>query len=283
MTGQEHYIEAEKALLHSARFVDRTAELEQDGQSAGGRLHRTFARRRSARIGVVMTTLSISASTFVELLNRAIPFAGRDDTLPVLMAVELECIGDGWLTASGTDRYRLGHARAKVADDVEPFRFLLGLKDAERIVKLFKEQAGPGDFAVSLRVGEAEAVVSGPSLALTCQQVSGERVKYRRLIADAQSSVSEPGPFGANMKFIADFAKVVRPYEQIRVTPPSQPNKPILFETTDFVGLLMPVRLSGASNDFGFEVMTGDEIAIGFTPTVEFEKRIARKPKATAS
>lgn len=224
-----------------------------------------------------MSTLSISASTFVELLNRAIPFAGRDDTLPVLMAVELECIGDGWLTASATDRYRLAHARAKVADDVEPFKFLLSLKDAERIVKLFKPSL---DFAVSLRVDKTEAVVSGPSLALTCQPVSGVSVKYRSFVVAAQSAASEPGPFGVNMKFVADFAKVVRPTEGIRVTP-TLPNKAVLFETTDFVGLLMPVRLSDASHDFGFEVMTGDEIAIGFTPTVEFEKRIARKPKAS--
>lgn len=220
------------------------------------------------------SSVTISASAFVELLNRAIPFAGTDMTLPVLVTVQIE-VEDGYMTATSTDRYRMAHARAPLGDhNGEPFKFLLSLTDAKSLVTLFGSEAN--HIALVVQLSGDSLIVSGPKITQRCDRVSGEAVKFRKILADAQSQRGAGGPFGANLKFVADFKKVVREHDTMRITS-RDPLKPILFETTDFVGLLMPVRI--VEGPFGFDVMTGDEVRVGFTPSRDFERRITRERK----
>lgn len=217
-----------------------------------------------------MNAITIEASAFCDLLSRVVPFAGKDDTLPVLVAVELELV-DGYLHAVATDRYRLGCARTKVSDDAEPWSFLLKLADAKQIVRLFSPVRKPRPpfppeitlvrEGAALRVSSKGVRLDGSTLSLTFTAVDGDYIKWRSLIPSGVPI--EPAAVAVNAKYLADFQKAARANVAIRVTV-FKADKPILVEAEDFVGLLMPVRVGG-STPLGFDVFTGNEIHIGVT------------------
>ncbi|MEU4590068.1 hypothetical protein [Micromonospora aurantiaca (nom. illeg.)] len=63
-----------------------------------------------------MSTVTTSAKDLRHLLTVAVAFTDPEDDLPPLTAVYLEA-GGGILTATGSDRYALGHIRATATGD----------------------------------------------------------------------------------------------------------------------------------------------------------------------
>ncbi|MHC6176219.1 DNA polymerase III subunit beta family protein [Glutamicibacter sp. X7] len=124
---------------------------------------------------------AVDVEEFIRTIDRVIPFASKDDTVPVLTCVQIR-IEDGKLTAYATDRYRLARASMPVtlihAGDLggQPSTKALILgKEWPRLKKIL---AG-GEFDLRLggaqRTGEAVAVAmtgAGFEARMLCQQGS---------------------------------------------------------------------------------------------------------------
>jgi len=78
-----------------------------------------------------MNTVTLPASAVHDVLKAAVPFAGKDTTLPMLCAVQLDTI-DGYLVATATNRYVVGRSRAKLTEGEWAGPFLMTLADAKR-------------------------------------------------------------------------------------------------------------------------------------------------------
>lgn len=240
------------------------------------------------------STLVLSQAALVGLLNRTIPFAAKEADFPTWCAIELEADGFGYLTATSCDRIRLAHARTKMeaewATDVEPFKFLMPLRDAREIVKLFSPARtrgyvpGPDTTLTFEDEVKPTLTIAGPGvrndgsrLSMTLEGLDGAFIKWRGLLNGVVTGERTPGPFMVNPHYLADFECVATSNTPIRVTV-SAPDRPVLIEAEDFVGMLMPVKSYGSS--LGFEVLTGDEIRIGVVLTPPKAKRAAKQVAA---
>ncbi len=90
-----------------------------------------------------MNTVTLPASAVHDVLKAAVPFAGKDTTLPMLRAVQLDTI-DGYLVATATNRY-VAIPTTTVFARVSP-------EDKARIVRVQRRSQGRrcGDVAVHL-------------------------------------------------------------------------------------------------------------------------------------
>lgn len=86
----------------------------------------------------------VHASALADLLAATIPLASTDITLPSISCVMLRRQGD-YLTATATDRFVVGIARARLAEDLPApesgWSFPLKLTDAKGLLKLARELA----------------------------------------------------------------------------------------------------------------------------------------------
>ena len=103
---------------------------------------------------VSLSTVEISGSLLLELLEGVSTHAGKDKSLPTLNAVLIEGAG-GDLIAKATDRYRLIEGAVRYGDGgLEPS--LVSLDDIKRIITLCKEHK---DNLISItRLGDAISV-----------------------------------------------------------------------------------------------------------------------------
>ena len=200
----------------------------------------------------VTKTVALNASQFRFLVAPVIPLADNGYTLPILAAVLIE--GDGhYLTATATDRYRIGVQRIKVASDVTGFKALVGTRSLRSILSIFKttRKFNPElTFTVTDTTFAVEAVgtmsmdngfVSG---SMAWPLVPGEYPKARNIIADAQAKASE-GDYLLNPSFLAGFQSAQHHGEPILMR--GNPNKAVFVQIgADFVGAIMQVRASDA-------------------------------------
>ncbi|MER0477006.1 DNA polymerase III subunit beta [Streptomyces sp. Edi2] len=89
---------------------------------------------------------TVEAGKFFAELKRVLPAAGRDDTLPVLTAVNLTLSGQTLIMAA-TDRYRLAEGRVQAEATVrppdKPLSVLFPASVLASLLKLFKTYDGP--------------------------------------------------------------------------------------------------------------------------------------------
>ncbi|MFJ3182386.1 hypothetical protein ACIPJN_28920 [Streptomyces sp. NPDC086796] len=94
----------------------------------------------------VPTMATVDAAQFFAELKRVLPAAGRDDTLPVLTAVNLTLTGEQ-LTLATTDRYRLAEGQVKAEATVrppdKPLSVLFPADVLTALLKRFKSYDGP--------------------------------------------------------------------------------------------------------------------------------------------
>lgn len=217
-----------------------------------------------------MSEVTLYAQGLVRALEQVLPLAGTDSALPTLMAVHLE-VDDGFLYLSATDRYALGISRREVVDDDgQAFQFLLSSKDARRIAAAF--EATPADWLADLWIqDDGQLRVSDSATDIVATEVEHDRwIHPRKVAAEAQQRPTEPTAACFNPAFLARFKHISAEHLRLAVKGPRQP---MVVEAPSFVGLLMPIRRDEPT---GFEVFTGCEVAVGFAPTRDFERRIAR-------
>lgn len=185
------------------------------------------------------------AADLARVLHNAMLFASRDDTLPMLNAVQLQATGER-LIAAGTDRFSLGVSSAPL--ESEPFKIMLRLEQAELIGRMAKPGRGGGRKLRSAELslspqGKRFTVAFGTGESVSVPTLDATPVKWQQLLTQE----FEPIEFIAvNAQYMARFGKVDggdgRSYMNMWFRSPS---KPIRVQVgPDFVGLIMPVRMA---------------------------------------
>lgn len=200
--------------------------------------------------------ITTTARDLRDLLTPVLPFTDKGDTLPVLETILLRGHGDQ-LSATATDRYRIGMTRAKIAAP-KTFEALLPWRSAKAILAMFKVTRARNP-ELTLTFDFAEQVVRVETAGLS-EDIAGARIGYRLLqaeypkkvdsiFADAFSGGSVE-PFALNAHFLADFQHVVRDAEPLVLSRSKRENGPIGVACGDwFVGAIMPVRSTAKRED----------------------------------
>lgn len=150
-----------------------------------------------------LDTLTINAATLDDLLLGAIVAADKGkDALPKLSAIYLTA-GDGVITATATDRYRL--IAGEVAGEGTLSQTMIRLEDAKRITAAIKAIKRLGDITLD-RVGDMLTVRinrSGDTLTITAGYDTFP--PYKHLLTGDPVAISE---LRLDVDLLASFAKV---------------------------------------------------------------------------
>jgi DNA polymerase III beta subunit, central domain len=228
------------------------------------------AKRANRAKGVGVADIAVvKAAELHRLLSDVQPFAGNDDTLPMLTATHIEWNGkDKRFLAVTTDRFTLGISKLDVPDSgvtgygVEDVYFMLEAKDVAALLRIAKTARKDVDWRLVTisRVGEIPAGATVPTFTFRFAFFSGEQLtvkpfdvefpKFRQLLP-----TGEPVArclTALNVHYLAKFAKVANESQRIRFysfddseTGGVRPTAVLIGE--NFVGLIMPVRLGDES------------------------------------
>ncbi|MFE5713427.1 hypothetical protein ACFQ7J_21755 [Streptomyces sp. NPDC056501] len=145
-------------------------------------------------LDAVPAMATMDTQTFLRQLNRVLPTAGRDDTLPVLTGIQITLDGEK-LTMAATDRYRFAVAEVPVTSTAmpsdKPLAALIPADTLSALAKRLKAHDGPvgigileyahadGEPTVSQSV--ARATLSLGAVTVTMRSLDGSLPKYRTL------------------------------------------------------------------------------------------------------
>ncbi|WP_328940250.1 hypothetical protein OG259_00035 [Streptomyces sp. NBC_00250] len=149
-------------------------------------------------LGAVPAMATMDAQAFLRQLNRVLPAAGRDDTLPVLTGIQITLDGET-LTMAATDRYRFAVAEVPVPVPVtvavqpsqEPLNALIPAATLSALAKRLKTHDGAVGIGI-LEAGQAEgqpgtdrstprATLSLGSVTVTMRSLVGGLPRYQSL------------------------------------------------------------------------------------------------------
>ena len=192
-----------------------------------------------------------------KLIKPVLPFASKDDFLPMLNAVRLDPL-DGKLSAVATDRYRLG--RTKLSDvEADGFAATIPIATARWLLTVFKASQKGNEITLDLNddgtVRISGATVWGPRIELNVDQAPGDYPKLAPLFTEAEDRAAT-GSATFNGNYLADIGNVVAgsmvAYMTVELSDIAQ-RKPVLFthegDGAAFTGLLMPVRMPRREDD----------------------------------
>lgn len=195
-----------------------------------------------------MTVLiTLKASEFRRLTAPVLPLTDSD-TLPILSALHVQGWGDS-VTATATDRYRLGIQRVRVP---APKRLdtCLPAVAVKEISRLFRARRGH-DPSLTLSFEDATVQVSTAEalsddlagLVGTWHLMPGEFPKVASILRGAQGIAGDAQDLAVNAAFIASFQAAATENDAPLVVSARQSDKPMLLSAgADFVGALMPTR-----------------------------------------
>ena len=208
-----------------------------------------------------MTTLTIDAKDFRDLVTPVLPMACKDDMYPVLCAVLVESDGK-WLSATTTDRFRGAIKRIKKrATDDDPttewpkFRALIPMHAVRSLLTMFKVKARTPSATMTLTVEGDDGGVER----LTAEAVglfdlfdsgrfvytlaAGEFPNIRPLIRQALETPQDErsAEVGLNPNFMADFRSCGA--QTLRVILGAPGKVAVVTDDDGFIGLIMPRRL----------------------------------------
>ncbi len=190
--------------------------------------------------GESLSFIELEGEQLLTLLEGVSTHAGRDKSLPVLNAVEIEG-GGGAFIARATDRYRLIEGQARGLEGSLD-KALISLEDIKRIITLAK--AHKPNLVNITRLGNALTVSSlGDSLTVTL--VDGTFPPTEDLF---NKSEGEPSPITGvafNPALMADYAKIAGKGAAIKIYFTGE-GKPMRVRITGdkiiWRALLMPMR-----------------------------------------
>ncbi|MEV7581711.1 DNA polymerase III subunit beta [Streptomyces erythrochromogenes] len=137
---------------------------------------------------------TMDAQTFLTQLNRVLPTAGTDDTLPVLTGIQVTLDGET-LTMAATDRYRFAVAEVPVTATVQPpekpLAALIPAATLSALAKRLKSHDGPvGIGILEDNHAEGDSVATWPTpratlslgaITITMRSLDGSLPKYKSL------------------------------------------------------------------------------------------------------
>lgn len=202
-----------------------------------------------------MISITLLPEDLRDLVRRVLPFVGTDEILPMLTGVAFEARG-GMLTATATDRYVIGVAKLTMPEAPDVV-FSITAGHWREVLRLYPVPRKAGEpLPVTLTVDDDHLTTSRPGAVpeVTARfplldpdwLVNKARsVVARHLTLDA--APEQPSTY--NPRYLARFAHLG---ESITVLP-SEPNKPTVIISHDFVGAIMPMHrstsLGGATPD----------------------------------
>lgn len=133
----------------------------------------------------VLDAFDLDREDLAGALNRATVSASRDDTLPILTSIKLDCSGKK-LTIHATDRYRLSAETLKLPRTVQEFSFLLQAASWKAMSKhLVAEKITVGVLAaadIANRIGGCETLnIGSGDVAFTLSPIGGDYPKIDSL------------------------------------------------------------------------------------------------------
>ncbi|MET9427833.1 MULTISPECIES: DNA polymerase III subunit beta [unclassified Streptomyces] len=195
---------------------------------------------------------TMDAQTFVTQLNRVLPTAGRDETLPVLTGVQITLEGET-LTMAATDRYRFAVAEVPTSGTVQPLdkplTTLIPASILAPLAKRLKKYDGPVGIGI-LEDGDgviARATLSIGDTTITTRPLDGSLPKYSSLFP-AQRDVSVR----------VDRATVVRAAKkcQALIKAKGESGMPVSFAWADDGTLTLAPRIGTAEDQARTKGMT---------------------------
>jgi DNA polymerase III sliding clamp (beta) subunit (PCNA family) len=190
--------------------------------------------------GESLSFIEIEGGQLLTLLEGVSSHAGRDKSLPVLNAVEVEG-GGGLLVARATDRYRLIEGGARALEGSLD-KALISLEDIKRIITLSK--AHKSNLVSITRLGNSLTVSSlGDSLSVTL--LGGTFPPTADLFAKSEGEPSPVEGVAFNPAFMADYGKIAGKGAAIKLyfTGEGKPMRVrITSDTINWRALLMPMR-----------------------------------------
>ncbi|MFD0271073.1 hypothetical protein ACFVGY_31575 [Streptomyces sp. NPDC127106] len=149
-------------------------------------------------LGAVPAMATMDAQAFLGQLNRVLPAAGTDDTLPALTGIQVTLDGET-LTMAATDRYRFAVAEVPVTTTVQPpekpLAALIPAATLSALAKRLKSHDGPVGIGI-LEDDHAEgdpvatwptprATLSLGAITITMRSLDGSLPKYQSLFPKA--------------------------------------------------------------------------------------------------
>ena len=189
--------------------------------------------------GESLSFIELEGVQLLTLLEGVSSHAGKDKSLPVLNAVEVEGKG-GVLIARATDRYRLIEGQARVLEGGLD-KSLISLEDIKRIITLAKEHK-PNRVNIT-RLGNALTISAlGDSLTITLRE--GTFPPTEQLFTDCEGEPVAIQGVALNPAFMADYAKIAGKGAAIKIyfTGNGKPMRVrITSDTINWRALLMPM------------------------------------------
>jgi DNA polymerase III sliding clamp (beta) subunit (PCNA family) len=190
--------------------------------------------------GGSLSFIELEGGQLLTLLEGVSTHAGRDKSLPVLNAVEIEG-GGGLLIARATDRYRLIEGQARdLSGSLD--KALISLEDIKRIITLAKEHKS--NLVSITRLGNALSVSSLGNVA-TFNLVEGTFPPTEDLFAKSEAEPSLVEGVAFNPALMADYAKIAGKGSAIKLYFTGE-GKPMRVRITGdkilWRALLMPMR-----------------------------------------
>ncbi|MFE4205482.1 hypothetical protein ACFRSX_30885 [Streptomyces goshikiensis] len=196
---------------------------------------------------------TMDARTFLAQLNRVLPTAGTDDTLPVLTGIQVTLDGET-LAMAATDRYRFAVAEVPVTATVQPpkkpLTVLIPAATLSALAKRLKTHEGPvgiGLLTADRAEGEpvvilptARATLSLGAITITMRSLDGSLPKYGKLFPETcETSVR------------LDRATTVRAVKKAQgvLTAKGLKNVPVMFVWDTDGNLTLAPRLDTAEGD----------------------------------
>lgn len=190
----------------------------------------------------VMTSVTVDASQFRDLIAGALTHASKDETLSRLYGVYLGR-EEGRVIAIATDRYRLieGKIESEGEGESKPIRLAYG--DAKALASALGKPKRWEKATVTLAGDIVSVTVSGSTYTYTAHL--DELPPYRHLFEVSGDPVAFPA-FSINPSFFADYGKIVGKDKGVMVRQWGE-NKPYHIEikgtTVEWRAMLMPIRI----------------------------------------
>ncbi|NUK50125.1 hypothetical protein HRW14_07400 [Streptomyces lunaelactis] len=194
---------------------------------------------------------TMDAQTFLGQLNRVLPTAGRDDTLPVLTGVQMTLEGET-LTMAATDRYRFAVAEVTANATIQPLdkplTTLIPAGILAPLAKRLKSYDGPVGIGI-IQNGDdvARATLSMGDTTITMRPLDGELPKHCHLF-----------PTECDTSVRVDRATLVRAAKkcQALIKAKGQNGSPVSFAWDDDGALTLAPRIGTASDQARTKGMT---------------------------
>jgi hypothetical protein len=186
---------------------------------------------------------TINAHRLQRLIAQTRPHVSPDDTLPPINGIRFECDGVH-IHALATDRYTFVASRTKVREETDVWATTIAEKDLDWLTAWLKTHEG--DTILDLTLGDSGLVITDDNGKLTVPVATRPFPKWQGVFRDALRDATTSGELVAfDTKLLARWKDAGTRLQVWRAAP----EKPLLLIGEDVLGLQMPIRHHGETED----------------------------------